>query len=107
MNVTKFHEELNQFLDTSGVSQNALARGTGVPQSQISDWKKEVPKRFGKNPKKVMRFIENYRKSDEEPFPEELITVVRSFCEGDNDKYTFLIAIIKSLHPLVNRPREN
>lgn len=103
MDTSLFREELTLFLNTSGVSQNALARGAEVPQSQISDWKREEPKRFGKNAKKVMRFIENYRKTDEESLPEEVVVAVRKFCVGDKDKCAFLVNILESLQPLVNR----
>lgn len=103
MDTLIFREELTEFLNTSGVSQNALARGAEVPQSQISDWSREAPKRFGKNAKKVMRFIENYRKSDEESLPEEVVVAIRKFCVGDKGKYAFLVNMLETLHPLVNR----
>ncbi|WP_018416539.1 helix-turn-helix domain-containing protein [Teredinibacter turnerae] len=106
MDVIKFQGELNQFLNTSGVSQNTLAKQAGVSQSQISDWKNAAPKRFSRNPKKVMTFIENYRKSDAEQLPEEVVRVVRNFCAGDNERYAFLVRMIESLHPLVKRAHD-
>jgi predicted transcriptional regulator len=100
MIIPDFCAELNNFLESSGVSQSALGKQTGVPQSQISSWTKGRLKRFGKNPKKVMIFIENYRSSKLEPIPNNVLQAVRIFCAGSKERSDILVKIITDLHLL-------
>lgn len=102
MNITTFRAELTSYLDETGKSQNELSKGIGIPQSQISTWVNGGGKRVGKNAMKVMRFIENYRKSDEAPIPNNVAAAVREFCGGSKERSEILTRMIKSLQPLAD-----
>ncbi len=102
MNVETFRSELITFLDSSGVSQKALADRAGIRQSQISEWRKGNIKRFGKNPKKVIEAIKNYRNSDALPIPEEVQTALRAFCADDPSRFDVVIDIINSIQSLTS-----
>ncbi|CAM3009232.1 helix-turn-helix transcriptional regulator [Pseudoalteromonas fuliginea] len=97
MKVDVFCELLKNFLEHSGVSQNMLAKQSGVSQSQISDWSKGKLTRFGRNPKKVMGVIENYRKSQREVISEGVFEAVIDFCQGSVEKEKKLIQLLELL----------
>lgn len=100
MDISAFCKTLNDFLDSSGVSQNSLAKRAAVPQSQISDWSKGRLKRFGKNPKKVMRVIDSYRELNMEPIPDSVLVAVRDFCGGNPDRANTLVKVINAMQAL-------
>lgn len=101
MNPNSFKIELQEFLSTTGISQNQLSKEARVPQSQISDWNKGKMKRFGKNAKRVLNVIENYRLSDEAKLPEDLQQVVRDFYGGKQENCELLKRLITSLKPII------
>jgi Predicted transcriptional regulator with an HTH domain len=100
MDVSAFRNELIAYFEDSGISQNELSKLAGVPQSQLSSWINGSGKRFGRNSRKVMRVIDNYRKSDEAPIPENVADAVRQFCRGSKERSDILEKAIRSLQPL-------
>lgn len=103
MQLDNFSILLTDYLANSGVSQNRLAAHAEVPQSQISAWANGSGKRFGKNARKVLDVIENYRTSDQQPIPENVASAVREFCRGKQENAEILANMIRSLQPLIRR----
>ena len=101
MDIAAFRKELIEYIEETGTSQNELSKKAGVPQSQISSWVNGQGKRVGKNSFKVKRVIENYRKSDDAPIPDNVAAAVRKFCGGSKEKSEVLTKMIQSLQPLV------
>ncbi|WP_085901609.1 helix-turn-helix domain-containing protein [Kiloniella majae] len=102
MNISVFQKKLIEYLDETGLSQNELSKETGVPQSQISNWVSGNGKRVSKNAIKIMRHIENYRKSEEAPIPNNVATAIRNFCGSSREKSEILAQIIQTLQPLAD-----
>lgn len=102
MDIATFRRELIEYIDETGTSQNELSKVAGVPQSQISSWINGQGKRVGKNSIKVKRVIENYRKSDDAPIPDNVAAAVREFCGGSKEKSEILAKMIQSLQSLVD-----
>lgn len=100
MDVATFRGILNSFLDETGMSQNELSKLSNVPQSQVSDWANGKGKRVGKNSMKIIRVIENYRKSELNPIPSDVEAAVREFCGGSRERSEILTQMIRSLQPL-------
>ena len=95
MEVNTFCDALRGFLEHSGVSQNSLAKQSGVSQSQISDWSKGKLTRFGKNPKKVMDIIDSYQKSHVKNVSKKVIDAVADYCGGSSEKELKLIKLLE------------
>jgi len=102
MNIAILKKEIIDYMNETGTSQNELSKMAGVPQSQISSWVNGQGKRVGKNSIKVKRVIENYRKSDAAPIPDNVATAVRDFCGGNKQRSEILAQMIKSLQPLAD-----
>ncbi len=100
MNITVFRKELIDYMAETGTSQNELSKMAGVPQSQISSWVNGQGKRVGKISIKVNRVIENYRKSDDAPIPDNVAAAVRNFCGSSKQRSVILAEMIQSLQPL-------
>lgn len=102
MDISAFRKELIDYIEETGTSQNELSKAAGVPQSQISSWVNGQGKRVGKNSIKIKKVIENYRKSDESPIPENVAIAVREFCGSSKENSEMLVKLINALLPLVD-----
>lgn len=102
MNIAILRKEIIDYMNETGISQNELSKMAGVPQSQISSWVNGQGKRVGKNSIKVKRVIENYRKSDDAPIPDNVANAVRDFCGGNKQRSEILAQMIQSLQPLAD-----
>lgn len=100
MDIYTFRLTLVEYLDSSGVSQSELSKEAKIPQSQISSWVNGGGKRYGKNPRKVMSIIENYRTSDEAPIPSNVAKAVKDFCGGSKKRSEILTSMIESLQSI-------
>jgi len=97
MHINKFKIVLNEFLNETGMSKNQLAAKSGVPQSQVSDWSNGKGVRFTRNSKKVLEFIEIYRKSPNQKIPEDIETAIRKLLNGDKNRVKALENMLNSL----------
>ncbi len=97
----EFINRLKRFLSESGISQNALSKRAGVPQSQVCNWASGKGMRYTKNAKKVISYIENYRKEKSSEFEilPELRQTIELITHGDHKREEILTDIIKSLQP--------
>ena len=98
MNFYKFHQELQSFLNDTGMSRNALAKKAGVPQSQVSNWSHGKGKRFTENSLKVMSVINEYRNTQQPPLPKEIEEAVRRAWDGDSSRIGLICDVLHALN---------
>ncbi len=64
MPIKELENSLNKFLNSSGISKNALAKMLKISQSQVSNLANGKMKRWTENTKKIDDFIQEYYKNN-------------------------------------------
>jgi predicted transcriptional regulator len=99
MNEVDVKEQLNKFLIRSGMSKNLLAKTLEIPQSQISNWSNYGAKRWTKNTKKLMDFIQNYER-DNFKVPENITKILKEILLKNSKNETQIMEILSSINSL-------
>ena len=98
MKYEEFLEQLECFLNESGMTQKELSKESEVPESQISEWlNRRRGSRVGGNAQRIIALMKKYFQKGNIPIPKDVEKTVRRVWNGDPKRAQVIIKMLNSI----------